>query len=262
VGGESNRVVEATGDGNFMGGGASNRIQGDYLYSNVIIGGSQHYINGTNCSRNFIGGGNGNDITGDYTYRNTIVGGENNEIKGGYTYQNFIGGGSTNEISSSSENSSIIGGTNNTVGHNNVHIIGSNITSTVADVTYVNDLIIDGLTSTDPLATDANGKIVAGASDERLKTNIEDLELALEKVLNLRGVSYEWTEESNMGSGVKKYGLIAQEVKEIIPDMVRERVKTDGMLTLDYKEIIPFLIESIKKLNDEIKNLKDELNNK
>jgi len=126
---------------------------------------------------------------------------------------------------------------------------GQNITGDTADMVYVPDLVIDGLTSTDPLATDADGKIIAGASDARLKTNIKELESALDKVLTLRGVSYEWTEESNMGADVTKYGLIAQEVREVIPEMVKLRSKGDGMLTLSYTEIIPWLIEAIKELS-------------
>ncbi len=134
-------------------------------------------------------------------------------------------------------------------GNRSVVLGGEGINGVVDDMVYVPDLVIDGLTSTDPIATDANGKIVAGASDARLKTNVNVLESALDKIKNLRGVSYEWTEESGMGAGVKKYGLIAQEVQKVIPDMVRERSKGDGVLSLSYTEVVPWLIEAIKELS-------------
>jgi len=126
---------------------------------------------------------------------------------------------------------------------------------------YVPDLIIDGIGANDPIATNASGQIVAGTSDRRLKTKIEDLTSPLDKILNLRGVSYEWTEESNMGAGVTKFGFIAQEVQEVIPDMVRIRAKSKDTLTLAYTEIVPWLVEAVKELagdNSPILN-RDEL---
>ena len=132
-------------------------------------------------------------------------------------------------------------------GDRSVVLGGLNITGSTHDTVYVPDLIIDGLTSTDPLATDANGRIVAGVSDIRLKQNVSDLSSALDVIKNLRGVAFEYTEESNMGSGTR-FGFIAQEVKDIIPELVRIRPKSDGMLNLNYTEIIPWLVEAIKEL--------------
>jgi hypothetical protein len=137
-------------------------------------------------------------------------------------------------------NSSISGARSAVIG-------GQNIIGTAADTVYVPDLIIDGLTSTDPIATDSNGRIVAGVSDIRLKKNINTLPIALDVIKNLRGVSFEYTEESNMGPGVR-FGFIAQEVQEIVPELVRVRAKSDDMLNLNYSEIIPWIVEAIKEL--------------
>ena len=134
-------------------------------------------------------------------------------------------------------------------GNRSVVIGGYNITGSANDTVYVPDLVIDGLTSTDPIATDSNGKIVAGTSDIRLKKNINSLTNALETIKNLRGVSFEFTEESNMGEGIR-FGFIAQEVQNIIPDIVRTRSKGDGMLNLNYTEIIPLIVEAIKDLTN------------
>jgi hypothetical protein len=124
---------------------------------------------------------------------------------------------------------------------------GLNITGSTNDTVYVPDLVIDGLVSTDPIATDASGRIVAGVSDVRLKRNINTLPTALDVIKNLRGVSFEYTEESNMGSGIR-FGFIAQEVQEIVPELVRNRAKSDGMLNLNYSEIIPWIVEAIKEM--------------
>lgn len=143
---------------------------------------------------------------------------------------------------------SFVHGSASTASATGTIVLGNGITGTTANVTYVEDLIIDGLTSTDPLATDINGKIVAGVSDARLKQNIQVLTNSLDIINNLRGVSFEFTEASNMGPGTR-YGFIAQEVQKVVPDIVRQRAKSDGMLNLNYNEVVPILVEAVKELS-------------
>jgi hypothetical protein len=227
-------------------GGAEHTINSAVDYS-ICIGGRGNTVS-TSYSGIFVG--QNNTLSGGTDLWSAIIGGDNNILKAS---RSLVLGGTANILTAS--NSAIIGGSGNTMSSsatNSIILGGQNISATTNDMVYVPDLIIDGLISTDPLATDSNGKIVAGASDIRLKTNIQVLESALDKIKNLRGVSYEWTEESGMGAGVKKYGLIAQEVQQIIPDMVRERSKGDGMLSLSYTEIVPWLIEAIKELTSGI----------
>ena len=59
-----------------------------------------------------------------------------------------------------------------------------------------------------------------------------------------------------MGVDRTKFGFIAQQVQEVIPEIVSISPKTEDTLALDYKEIIPFLVESIKELKNEIEELK------
>ena len=72
------------------------------------------------------------------------------------------------------------------------------------------------------------------------------------KVLSLKGRKYEWKDEEKPG---KQYGLIAQEVEEIIPEAVTG-VKTKH---LNYTSLIPFLIEAIKDQQKQINELKSKL---
>jgi len=245
AGGNSNLISGHT--NSFIAGGELNMIECDQGW-NSIVGG---YNNKNTAAYSTIIGGQNNQIGLNCGDSMSIIGGEDNLIE--INNHSTIIGGQTNSIlgSAGHENNVVIGGNNNTLDSvtNSVIIGGLNVTGTSNNTVYVPDLVIYGLVSTDPLATDVNGKIVAGASDSRLKTNVKVLDSALDKVKSLRGVSYEWTEDSNMGSGVKKYGLIAQEVQKVIPDMVRERSKGDGMLALSYTEIVPWLIEAIKELS-------------
>jgi hypothetical protein len=98
-----------------------------------------------------------------------------------------------------------------------------------------------------------NGDVTAAGdvtaySDERLKKNIKPIENALEKTLKLEGVSYEKIE-----SDEKAIGLIAQKVKEVLPEVVKEDTK--GFHTLNYGNMIGLLVEAIKELNAKVEKL-------
>ena len=88
-------------------------------------------------------------------------------------------------------------------------------------------------------------------SDARLKKNIKPLQYGLNEVMKLNPVSYNWIDTTLPGN---KIGLIAQDVKKLIPEVVTgdEKKETLGM---NYSEIVPVLINSIKELNKEITDL-------
>lgn len=98
-------------------------------------------------------------------------------------------------------------------------------------------------------------------SDKRFKKDIITLNGALDRVLKLRGVSYEYKEEEarsyNFESG-KTFGFIAQEVQAIIPEVVKD-VNNDGYLGVNYDAIIPFLVEAIKEQSAKIAALEDQV---
>ena len=108
---------------------------------------------------------------------------------------------------------------------------------------------------------DAGNDIVAfSTSDKRLKENIKPLDNALDKVLKISGVSFDWkplseeekkTIHGNQGHDV---GVIAQEIEEVLPEVVTTR--DSGYKAVKYEKIVPLLIESIKELKAEIEELK------
>ena len=92
-----------------------------------------------------------------------------------------------------------------------------------------------------------NGNLIM-ASDERLKKNITPLHASLEKVTRLRGVSYEWkdTAQKKKGfGGAKDIGLIAQEVEQVLPELVHTDAK--GYKAVAYDKLAPVLIEALKE---------------
>ena len=85
-------------------------------------------------------------------------------------------------------------------------------------------------------------------SDQRLKTNIKPLERALDKVLTLNGITYEWRVKEfpnkNFDSD-RHVGVIAQEVEDVLPEAVE--TGADGYKSVNYSNITPLLIEAIKE---------------
>ncbi|PZP38784.1 MAG: hypothetical protein DI585_06280, partial [Pseudomonas fluorescens] len=95
-------------------------------------------------------------------------------------------------------------------------------------------------------------------SDKRLKHDIKSLEgqIALNKLMQLRPVSYRWNDKQ-LGTSTK-YGFIAQEVKEVMPELVS--VATDERKTesIDYTALIAPAIKAIQQLKEENDKLRAE----
>ena len=145
AGGNYNNVVDSY---SFIGGGSSNLVSQSY---SAILGGVDNEVHtdrssivgGTkNCIHTygfaFIGGGTQNTGSGRC---NVIVGGENNTNAATH---GFLGGGKNNTITSNAGLGAILGGTGNCLCDSCSFIIGSNITSSAACTTFVNNLNVEG----------------------------------------------------------------------------------------------------------------------
>ena len=80
-------------------------------------------------------------------------------------------------------------------------------------------------------------------SDVRLKKNILPIDNALDKILALQGVTYEWNKEE-MEKGIQ-IGLIAQEVEKILPEIVN--TDSEGFKSIQYSVLVAVLIEAVKE---------------
>ena len=85
-------------------------------------------------------------------------------------------------------------------------------------------------------------------SDINYKENINTVNNALLKVEQLRGVKFDWKE-----SGNPSYGVIAQELEQVLPELVHG----NDPKTVNYNGIIGVLIEAIKELKAEVEELKN-----
>ena len=109
----------------------------------------------------------------------------------------------------------------------------------------------------------ATGEVTAFySSDARLKENVTPITNALEKLSQIRGVEFDWTQSHIDSRGgedgyfVRRHdvGVIAQEVEAVLPEVVADR--EDGFKAVKYEKMIPLLIEAIKELQAEVAELK------
>ena len=111
--------------------------------------------------------------------------------------------------------------------------------------------------------TASNGALVSSNnitaySDIRLKKDVKTIENALDKVCALRGVEY-----TRISNEEKEIGVIAQEVKEVVPELVDIKENTDSfgegisdIHVMKYQNTVGLLIEAIKELKEELKELR------
>ena len=105
-------------------------------------------------------------------------------------------------------------------------------------------------------AVSATGDITAYfSSDERLKDNIELINDPIQKVKQIKGVSFDWNDQStNTGHDV---GVIAQDIEKVLPELVATR--DNGFKAVRYEKIVALLIEAVKEQQSQIEELKAKL---
>lgn len=134
----------------------------------------------------------------------------------------------------------------------------------------VTDSIVGGITGMGPLMnwgggidgveggggtqgnSDAGGIVGAIFSDINLKENVEKVNIDTDKILDLDVIEYNY-----IGDNEKHIGLIAQQVKEVIPEAVGEK---NGYLFVDYNKIVPTLLLVLKQQQSQIELLKSKIN--
>jgi hypothetical protein len=90
---------------------------------------------------------------------------------------------------------------------------------------------------------------VEAMSDGRYKENVSALPYGLDEVIALRPVSFTWIQRPDEGL---HYGLIAQEVREVLPDIVSGDGGENGTLGMNYSELVPVLVKAVQEQQKEI----------
>jgi len=154
----------------------------------------------------------------------------------------------------------------------------SQITKTLQNVTTAGATTSDAITITNATSTvstgtgaliitggvgigggiNAGGDIVAySSSDRRLKDNIQPISNAVDKINKIGGYTFDWNEEEQDIYKGKDYGVIAQEIEEIFPELVQTR--ENGFKAVKYDKLVSVLIAGIQELSKEIAELKTKI---
>ena len=146
-------------------------------------------------------------------------------------------------------------GTGQTIGDSNIYI-GSPGVAAESDTTRIGTLqtrtFIAGIVgiTTDvadaiPVLIDSDGQLGTVSSSRRFKENIQDMDQASQKLLSLRPVTFRYKQASADGTKPIQYGLIAEEVADVYPDLVV--YDKDGQVqTVQYHKLVPMLLNELQ----------------
>ncbi|MFC1683282.1 tail fiber domain-containing protein, partial [Candidatus Zixiibacteriota bacterium] len=262
---------------------------------NVFVGQKSGFANTSGWGASFMGWRSGRSNTTGFS--NTFIGASAGEYNTEGWNNTFVGW-SAGQENATGKNNTCLGynaGGNANLGNANTYLgwaAGYNSTGTSnifigfqagQDDTSSNRLIIESSGSTSPLIWGdfANDRLVingneshnsnnrtffsngsAGGttgwyndSDAHLKKEIATIPDALRKVQQLRGVNFEWRDTDRHDPG-RQMGFVAQEAVKVIPEVVTGE---DGHYAMQYGPITALLVEAVKELRAENRELKKEI---
>lgn len=220
--------------------GGNNTANGDGALNNNMSG-SYNAANGADALAN-NNSGNYNTASGFAALFNNTTGGSNTAIgiDAGYN----VTGSNNIEI-----------GNTGTASDNGAIRIGDTQTSFfVAGVSGV----ATGLSGAVPVLIDSNGQLGTISSSRRFKTDIQDIGDASRDLMRLRPVTFRYKKPFADGSQPMQYGLIAEEVAEVYPDLVA--YSADGQIeAVKYQLLDPMLLNEVQRQHAEIQELQERL---
>ena len=204
-------------------------------------------------------------------------------------------GGSDQNVKTNSDVTFASASLSNVVISGNLTVLGDAVELGVSELTIEDKTITVASGSADSAAADGAGIIIAGAdesitwnhantrfnisddihvtgtikatddiiafssSDRELKNNIQPIPWALDKINKIGGYSFDWNEDKQDIYKGTDIGVIAQEIEEVLPELVQTR--ENGYKAVKYDKLVSLLIEGIKDLSKEVDELRKKIDN-
>jgi len=209
---------------------------------NVASGADTLYSNTT---------GSGNTVTGERSFYSNSTG-SNNTVSG-FSAGFYLTSGSSNIMLgyqagnnfTSSESNNIDIGNQGVAGESGVTRIGTNGAQTAAYMSGIFGVTVSGGST---MLINSNGQLGTILSSRRFKEDIRDMGAASDGLLRLRPVTFRYKKPLDDGTKPVQYGLIAEEVAEVYPDMVA-RNKDGQIETVQYYKLDAMLLNELQKLS-------------
>ena len=257
-GNTGNTIVYRNSSGNFSAGTITASLSGNASTASYASGSGTVYVNEYNSTTTMrlLGSHNGINTQGN-VYSNAGI------YMNMYTdtiYATTFNGVATGCSGNSATSTKVY--VNNYTGTTDMRVLGSHDGIASYGNVYSNaGIYFDSATST----MYATGDVIAAASDDRLKDKKGNIENALEKVNALNGFYYNWNDKA-VEIGLKTeeekeedlIGLSAQDVQKVVPELVT-RSSVKGYDTVRYDKVTALLVEAVKELTEQNKELKAEI---
>ena len=118
--------------------------------------------------------------------------------------------------------------------------------------------VTTGVADAVPVMIDSNGQLGTMASSRRYKGDIRDMGEASNGLLRLRPVTFRYKESAVAGERPRDYGLIAEEVAEVYPDLVVQSA-TGEIETVQYHKLVPMLLNELQKQVQQLGKQEEEI---
>ena len=107
------------------------------------------------------------------------------------------------------------------------------------------------------ISVNSSGTTYNTTSDARLKTDIQSIPDATDKIHAMNPVIHKWIADPEADA---VHGFIAQEMQDVIPEAVSGDAKSDEMMSMDYGRITPVIVAALQDALKEIEELKTRIN--
>jgi hypothetical protein len=230
-------------------GGALTAVGSAALQGN--IDGSDNTAVGVNSLTSSTHGSQNIAIGSNALWKNTT--GNSNIALGFHAAYNLTGGGNSNNIHIGSVGAL---GDNNAIRIGGTAVNGDPVIQTSFFAAGIRG-VTTGSNNAVPVMIDSNGQLGTVSSSRRFKQDIEDMGDASRGLMSLRPVTFRYKQPFADGSKPAQYGLIAEEVEEVYPDLVAR--SADGQIeTVKYQVLDSMLLNEVQRQQREIDQLKQQ----